>query len=395
MSKKDESLYSKLLWSLPCLMRYPTWRAQEMIQRATQPNQTPHLILIMANHFEPSWGNNGFGADAATQVKRLEEWNKEARLTGRVAQDCDGMPFRHTYYFPAEQYVPEVLDRLAGLQADGFGEVEIHLHHGLEKPDTPENLRRSLEEFRDILAYEHKCLSRFEDSDKPMYSFVHGNFALANTYDNYCGVDSELQILADTGCYLDLTLPAAPAKTQVPMINAFYECGRPLHERRAHRTGNNLRINGKYKLPLILTGPLVLDWDRRLRGLPLPGIDNGDLTHNYQASLGRLRSWRNASISVAGRPEWIFIKLSSHGFLPGDMAPTIGEPMRRFLGEAMEYAARTGEFKLHYATAREAYNIAMAAVDGHQGSPGQYRDYRLRQIMDTRRAPAVASAGRR
>ena len=42
----------------------------------------------------------------------------------------------------------------------GFGEVEIHLHHGVGQPDTAENTRRALEHFRDVLAWEHKCLSR-------------------------------------------------------------------------------------------------------------------------------------------------------------------------------------------------------------------------------------------
>jgi hypothetical protein len=56
--------------------------------------------------------------------------------------------------------------------------------------------------------------------------------------------------------------------------------------------------------------------------------------------------------------------------------------MLRFLEEALEQAEQSGQFKLHLATAREAFNIAMAAVDGHEGEPGLYRDYRLRQIMN-------------
>ena len=59
----------------------------------------------------------------------------------------------------------------------------------------------------------------------------------------------------------------------------------------------------------------------------------------------------------------------------------IGELMRRFLDEMLESTDRSGEFKVHFATAREAFNIAMAAVDGQPGEPGLYRDYRLRQIM--------------
>jgi hypothetical protein len=48
--------------------------------------------------------------------------------------------------------------------------------------------------------------------------------------------------------------------------------------------------------------------------------------------------------------------------------------------EVLEFGESTKHFKLHFATAREAYNIITAAVDGKQGDPGQFRDYRLRPI---------------
>lgn len=62
----------------------------------------------------------------------------------------------------------------------------------------------------------------------------------------------------------------------------------------------------------------------------------------------------------------------------------IGDSMRLFLEELLELADRSGEFKVHFATAREAFNIAMAAVDGQPGEPGHYRDYRLRRITHSR-----------
>lgn len=59
----------------------------------------------------------------------------------------------------------------------------------------------------------------------------------------------------------------------------------------------------------------------------------------------------------------------------------IGEDMKRFLGELRELTEKNGDFKIHFATAREAFNIAMAAVDGHEGDPARFRDYRLRPIL--------------
>jgi hypothetical protein len=372
-------IFDKLRWSLPWLARYPAWRARELSRRISAPRGVSHLIFTVANHFEP-----GLGREA---IERLERWCTLARATGQAVRDHDGTPFRHTNFFPAEQYERPLLDMLAALQSEGLGEVEIHLHHGVERPDTAANTRRQLAEFRDVLAEEHKCLSRQAGNAMPMYAFVHGNWALANSAGGrYCGVDEEMQILANTGCYADFTLPSAPDQSQVPRINAIYQCGHPLTEARPHRSGANLKVGDRPTLPIIFTGPLVFDWTRRKHGVPVPRIDDGALAANYPLSMNRLARWRGAHIGVKGRPDWVFIKLYCHGFFEWDQGEMLGEPLRRFMHEALEQAERSGEFKLHFATAREAYNMTMAAVDGHAGEPGRYRDYQLRQIMQP--APA-------
>lgn len=373
---------TKLARSLPWLLRYPLWRANEMTRRITERVGPQHLIFVIANHFEPSDDLRYIVLDLATQQRRLEEWCGWARDIGEAVHDHDGTPFRHTNFYPAEQYHRPLLERMAELQSAGFGEVEIHLHHGVEKPDTAENTRRQLVTFRDLLAEEHKCLSRMSDDGQPMYAFVHGNWALANAANNSCcGVDSEMQILAETGCYADLTLPSAPDVSQVSRINAIYQCGRPLDERAPHRSGPSLRVGDRPQLPIIFTGPLSVDWDRRKHGVPIPRLENGMLTENFPPSLARLERWRGARIGILGRPEWIFIKLYCHGFFPNDQSAVIGDEMRRFLLETLELAERTGGFKLHFATAREMFNMAMAAIEGQAGEPGLYRDYKLRQIM--------------
>lgn len=375
---------TKLARSLPWLLRYPLWRAGEMTRRMAEHSGPQHLIFVIANHFEPSDDLRYRVLSLPTQQRRLEEWCEWARAIGEAVRDHDGTPFRHTNFYPAEQYHRPLLERMAELQAAGFGEVEIHLHHGVEKPDTAENTRRALITFRDLLAEEHKCLSRMSDDGPPMYAFVHGNWALANSANNSCcGVDSEMQILAETGCYADLTLPSAPNIAQVSRINAIYQCGHPLTERAPHRSGPSLRVGDKPTFPIIFTGPLGLDWDRRKHGVPFPRLENGMLTENFPPSRARLERWRGARIGILGRPEWIFIKLYCHGFFPGDQSAVIGDEMRRFLLETLELADRTSQFKLHFATAREMFNMAMAAIEGQAGDPGLYRDYKLRQIMQS------------
>lgn len=390
MSEHDAGLLTKLSWSLPWLARYPFWRAGAAARRAGEGGGPVHLIVVVANHFEPSWSERGGLLPVDEQRRRLDRWCEVARATGEAVRDADGTPFRHTNFYPGEQYDAPILNTMAELQREGFGEVEIHLHHGVEAPDTEANLRRALVEFRDLLAEEHKCLSREAPGGQPKYAFVHGNLALANSSGGrFCGVDTEMRVLAETGCYADMTLPAAPLQPQVPRLNAVYECGHPLDEAVPHRSGPSLRVGRQPQLPVIITGPLVFNWSRRVKGLPVPRLDDGALAANYPTDLARLERWASARVAVRGRPEWVFLKLYCHGFFTHDQSACIGEEARRFWSEALAESERTGRYRIHFASAREAFNISMAAVDGHAGDPHEYRDYRLRTVMSERGAPAA------
>jgi hypothetical protein len=390
MKTGEAGYLTKLKWSLPWLARYPLWRAREVLRRMKDEGGPQHLIMLVANHFEPFWGERGVRASLSTQQARLDDWCAMAERIGMAVRDHEGAPFRHTMFYPAEEYHPALLKRMAELQRAGFGEVEVHLHHGVERADTAENLRRVLSEFRDTLASEHACLSRMDGAGLPMYAFVHGNLALANSAGGRCcGVDSEMQVLKETGCYADFTLPSAPDQSQVPRLNAVYQCGHPLDEAVPHRGGPDVRVGETPRLPLIFTGPLIFNWQRRVRGLPVPRLDDGCLVAHYPLDIPRFEGWRNARIGVLGKPDWIFIKLYCHGFFAQDQPAMIGEPARRFLETILELGAQTGSFKLYFTTAREAFNIVLAAADGRDGDPGQYRDYRLQQIMRERVGPSV------
>jgi hypothetical protein len=350
-----------------------------------------HLIFVVANHFEPGWDESGIAMDWDRQIARVGKWIDQARALGDSFKDSDGAPFCYTYFYPIEQYHKGLLDSLAEFQMEGFGEVEIHLHHGLDGPDTAQNLRSTLELYRDILAQEHGLLSRSPDTPEPRYAFVHGNLALANSAGGrYCGVDSEMQILADTGCYADFTLPSWPDRSQVGHINAIYQCVRPLTERSPHTAGRDLRVGDSVKLPVLFTGPLLFDWRRRIHGLPIPRVDGGALASNYLPEIARLSNWVGANIGIKGRPEWVFIKLYCHAFMPSDEVVLTGDPMRRFLGTLLDSAAGGG-FGVHFVTAREAFNIAMAAIEGKEGDPGTYRDYSLLLTTGSRKRTASPS----
>jgi hypothetical protein len=339
-----------------------------------------HVMIAVADHFEPSVTPQAPGglAPLAEQLRRLDDWIRNYPAVMAPWRDADGYPLRHTYFYPAEQYHPEVIGRLAEHCHRGWGEIEIHLHHGVEAPDTPENTCDQLVRFRDALV-QHGCLSRWEGAGPPQYAFVHGNWALANSANNcYCGVDNEMEILAHTGCYADFTLPSAPSRGQVAKINSLYECGLPLHERAPHRRGCDLRVGRSPRIrPLMVQGPLALRWGAGRYGLPRPKIENGEITRANPPTIERFHLWERMGIAVHGRPEWIFIKLHCHGMDPRDQDAMLGGLRRRFLEQLVALANADATLHLHFVTAREMVNIILAACDGCEGNPGQYRDYRL------------------
>lgn len=377
---------SQVVKAIECLRWLPAYGWQRLSRRL--PNRkSVHLIIALADHFEPAFLPESplRFADLSEQERRLEEWCREYPKTFDAWRDVDGFPFRHTYFSPAEQYHESLIERLAEHCRDGWGEIEIHLHHGVNAPDTGQNTHRVLLEFRDTLV-KHGCLSRWNGEGEPRYAFVHGNWALANSArGQYCGVDEEMQILSETGCYADLTLPSAPSPAQVAKVNSLYECARPLDRRAAHRWGNNLRVGQPPQtFPLMIQGPLALTFADRAHGLPAVKIENGALTSAYPPTMNRLKFWRQTAITVEERPDWIFIKLYCHGMDPRDRQAMLGGQIQSFLQELLVDSRSNNGYVPHFATAREMVNIILAACDGRDGNPGDYRDYRLRLISSSR-----------
>ena len=296
-------------------------------------------------------------------------------------RDSDGRPFVHTYFFPAEQYNHSLIDQLAHHCQAGWGEIEIHLHHGITTPDTAENTRHELACFRDTLV-EHGCLSRWNGSGQARYGFVHGNWALANCLSGpFCGVDNEMQILADTGCYADFTYPAAPSPAQIGKINSVYECSLPLDRRAPHRKGRNLKRGlTPSTFPLIVQGPLGMEFMPQGARRRFVTIENAEVTTAHPPTLHRFNMWRDAAVTVQGRPDWVFIKLHCHGMDPRDRDAMLGAHCKQFLEELTRDSQESGAYRLHFVTGREMVNILLAACDGREGAPNDFRDYRLQLI---------------
>jgi hypothetical protein len=357
-----------------------TWRA------LGAPVREPvHLVIAVADHFEPAIAAEG-GQNRVPrpeQERRLEWWSREFPKAVDRWRDHDGRPFVRTYFYPAEQYDEGLLEMIAEHCHAGWGETEIHLHHGMPHADTADNTRALLTEFRDRLAFRHRCLAAEAGSGQPKYCFVHGNFALANSAGGRaCGVDSEMKVLAETGCYADFTLPTGvlhPAQTA--KINSLYECALPLEQAAPHRKGIDLSAGRAPRVfPLMVQGPLLTDFGRSRRALR-PVFETGAITQPNPMSLDRLDLWKQARVHVAGRPDWLFIKLHCHSMDPTQEDVVIGNAFRVFL-EQLVIGAQARKETLHFVTAREMANIILAACDGRNGNPGDYRDYRFKRFRD-------------
>jgi hypothetical protein len=362
-------------WLLPYLLQTPK-------RGAPRPGRPVHLLLCIGDHYEPKWNQ----PTPAVARARVERWCEEyPRQFGRF-RDSDGRPPRHSFFFPIEEYEPEYLDALAGLCRQGYGEVEVHLHHD---HDTAGALRERLLAFKQLLAERHGLLARHRRTGELAYGFIHGNWALCNSRPDgrWCGVDNELTVLRETGCYADFTMPSAPSPTQTGKINSIYYAadvpGRP----KGHETGVDV---GTAAAPpgslMLIQGPLVLDWRRGLR----PRIENGCLQANQAPTGARVDSWLRARVQLPGRPDWFFVKLHTHGAPEANAAALLGEPTVRFHEALARRAADDANFRFHYVTAREMYNLARAAEAGWAGSVEQARDYEL--VPNDAPAPAWAAA---
>ena len=339
--------------------------------RRIDPNAETHLILAIADHFEPDFG----GATKEAALARVDRWVSDYPKVLGDFRDSDGRPPRHTFFYPAEVYDAQEVEGIAQLCRAGFGEIEIHLHHDR---DTAENLAKTLKEAVRTLSETHGLLSRDRATGDLGYAFVHGNWALNNSGPDgaWCGVNDEIRVLRETGCYADLTFPSAPSPPSPCLINQIYYA-----QSRPDRPGGHDRgvAVGAASPPasdalMLIQGPLLLNWRKRKWGL-IPRLENGCVQSSQPASPARLPLWLKAGIGVPSRPDWVFVKLHAHGAPEHDQPALIGEPMAAFHRDLARHSEENPRFHYHYVTAREMYNLVRAAENGWTGDVESARDF--------------------
>ena len=351
-----------LVW-LPAYFRQD-WRAP------VKPGVTKHLLFCFVDHYEPQWQRPTY----EVECQRVARWRQDYPKLCEGHRDADGRPPVHSFFYPEEEYRREHLDALVEMCRMGLGEIEIHLHHD---KDTEAGLREKLRRFTEILARDHGALPRNVETGQPMWSFIHGNWALDNCHPTGygCGVNNELIVLREEGCYADFTLPAAPDPCQTSTINRIYYAKDDPHRPKSHDTGTRVKVGGQPDGDLmIIQGPLGFMSGSRKFGI-LPRIENADVRTSSPPRHDRVDDWVRTGIHVEGRPEWVFVKVHTHGTQERDINTLLGRPMDEAFSYLESQYNDGKEWKLHYVSAREMYNIAKAAEQGLTGEPGEYRDH--------------------
>ena len=328
---------------------YLRWKWSQLFSRRPPPR---HVYFCFADHYEPYGG----GADKTRARERVKRWTEQYPLIAARHQDSFGNHPKHTFFYPAEEYDPELIDQIQKLCAKVMGDVEVHLHHD---NDTAENFRRVISQYATTLHERHGLLRKDPTTGKTIYCFIHGNWALDNSRPDgrWCGVDNEIDILVETGCYADMTMPSAPSDTQTRKINSIYfSRGRP-GQRKSHDTGRDVHVGG-WGEPgelLLIQGPLTLNWKEAKFGF-IPKIESAELSYDAPPTPYRVRLWGQCDIRIKGAEEHVFIKVHTHGATEKSMQMLFAENGFEHLWSELERQYRRDDGgTLRYVTAWEMY----------------------------------------
>jgi hypothetical protein len=347
---------------LTTLVRWTPQHVFNIFRRNAKP---VHILFCMVDHYEPGTG----GVTQEVERERVQELLDKYPGLARNHKDSAGNCPKRTWFFPPHYHRFGNLKDLVSLCEKGFGEIELHLHHGKARPDSPENLEKTITQ----------CLQEYglfgifgTENGRKRYGFIHGDWALGNSRrGKFCGVDEELEILYKTGCFADFTFPCLN-EANPSMINSIYYAPHNSGTPKSYNRGVPVEAHHPSdKGFMIIQGPMRWYFDGLKVRILTDGVYNCDINAAKVVDF-----WVGTSIHVRGRPEWIIVKAHTHGAVEGDVA--LGQPFHNILNHLEKKYNDGANYVLHYLTARELYNIIKAAEAGKEGDPGQYRDYLIK-----------------
>lgn len=333
-----------------------------------KPPKLLHIFFCMVDHFEPGTGK----ASKSLEKKRIFELTSRYPKIAEKHKDQFGNKLKRTWFFPPHYHRYGNLKELVSLCKEGYGEIELHLHHGKSCPDTPDNLKMTLTR----CVEEYSLFGIFgSENGKKKYGFIHGDWALDNSRGNkFCGVNNELEILRKTGCYADFTFPSMNEANPRKINSIYYAIDDPT-EPKSYNRGISVRVHGTFSGHLmIIQGPVhPIFSKKKVCGF---GIVGDAINGNPPVNKNRIDLWIKTGIHIKGRPDCIFVKAHTHGATDSDAV--LGQEMDDICSYLESKYNDGNHYVLHYVTAREMYNIIKALEAGFETEKTElYRNYKV------------------
>jgi hypothetical protein len=337
-------------WLLPYLI--------DRLRTSARPAKPKRAWVAITDHYEPL----GMGASIEAALGRVAQWREKwPRIADAAPRDADGQRPQYTFFYPQEEYRRDLLDGIAEMVRFGVGDVEVHLHHDNEQRDS---FIRKVSEYCRRLTCDHGLLRQQEG--RTVFGFIHGNWALDNSRPDgkCCGLNGEIALLRDLGCYADFTMPSAPSATQGRVVNQIYWCTNDSGNLpKSFDRGIEATVGGGRQGDLLMmTGPLGLRFGGRL----LPRLETGELAGYDLPTPSRVRQWFDLAPTIG---EDIFLKLYTHGAQERNFGPLLNGGLGNLFHWLAEEAGRRG-IEIHWATAWQMYQAADALIHGRNPDPG-------------------------
>lgn len=321
---------------------------KDRLRKRSHSAKPKRIWIAITDHFEPLGG----GASINTALARVARWrDRWPRIAGDAPRDAAGQCPQYSFFYPQEEYRRDLLDGIAEMVRQGTGDVEVHLHHDNDQRDS---FTKKITEFCRRLSGDHGLLH--QQDGRTIFGFIHGNWALDNSRPDgrYCGLNGEIALLRDLGCYADFTMPSIPSPTQGRVVNQIYWCtGNQDNQPKSYDRGIEATVGGGRRGDLLMiTGPVGV----RFGGRIIPRVEYGEIAGYDLPTYSRVRGWFDLAPAIG---EDIFLKLYTHGAPEWNLDPLLNGGLANLFRWIAE-EAECRDIEVHWATAYEMFR----AIDG-------------------------------